>query len=321
MAEFLTIGEPMAVFAAEDLDASLVDAQRFHKFLAGAELNVAIGVSRLGHSADYISAVGADPFGQYITKAIAKAGVGTRYLSQSDHFWTGFYLKQRVSQGDPATYYFRKNSAAANFDQKNLDQIDFTGVKVAHLSGIFAALSANDLNVLKDLTQRLLAQQILVTFDPNLRPALWASRQQMIDTTNELARQANIVMPGIGEGEILMGSRDPNEIADFYLQQGDVTQAVIVKLGPDGALIKQRDGHQQVVTGFHVASVVDTVGAGDGFAVGLISGLIEGHTLSESVKRGCAIGALAVTSSGDNDGYPTPSELAQFYAAQAALSE
>lgn len=320
MAEFLTIGEPMAVFAAQDVDASLIDAASYQKYLAGAELNVAIGISRLGHKAEYVSSVGSDPFGKYIVKAVSAAGVGTQYLDSESDFWTGFYLKQRVSHGDPETYYFRKNSAAANFNQQNLNHIDFDGIKVAHLSGIFAALSDNDLTVLRDLNQRLLANQITVTFDPNLRPALWSSKEKMITVTNELAKQANIVMPGINEGEILMGSRSPEEIADFYLRQSEVTQTVIVKLGPAGALIKQRDGHQEVVSGFQVNHVIDTVGAGDGFAVGMISGLLEGLPLSDSVKRGCAIGALAVMSPGDNDGYPTPVELDSFYKQQKMLS-
>lgn len=320
MAEFLTIGEPMAVFAAENTDVSLVDASDFQKYLAGAELNVAIGISRLEHTTEYISSVGTDPFGQYIMKAVANSGVGTHYLDSNPDFWTGFYLKQRVSHGDPSTYYFRKNSAAANFNRHRLDDIDFSNIKIAHLSGIFAALSQNDLEVLNDLSAQLVEHKITVTFDPNLRPALWSSQERMIEVTNELAKQATIVMPGINEGEILMGSRNPEDIADFYLNQSALTETVIVKLGPDGALIKQRDGSQELVSGFRVEKVVDTVGAGDGFAVGFISGLLEDKTLRESLKRGCAIGALAVMSPGDNDGYPTPDRLHEFYKQQAALS-
>ena len=57
---------------------------------------------------------------------------------------------------------------------------------------------------------------------------------------------------------------------------------------------------------------MDTVGAGDGFAVGLNTALIEEKTLEEAVVRANAIGAMAVQSPGDNDGYPTPQELEEF---------
>jgi len=312
MAEFLTIGEPMAVLASSNPDQSLVDATDFEKFVAGAELNVAIGVSRLGHHAEYISAVGNDPFGKFIQKSLVGASIGNDYVNEDADHWTGFYLKERVTHGDPATFYFRKNSAAANFDINVLDSIDFSSVKIAHLSGIFAALSANDLNVLKKLNQYLRDAGKFVTFDPNLRPALWDSQAEMIKVTNELAKNADLVMPGINEGKVLMGSDNPEKIADFYLSQSDYTQTVIVKLGPKGAYIKQKNGVSKTVSGFYVEHVVDTVGAGDGFAVGLITGLLDNLPLDEAARRGCAIGALAVMSPGDNDGYPTPDELNAF---------
>ena len=66
MAEFLTIGEPLVVLASQDMELSLDKASHFEKFLAGAELNVAVGISRLEHEAAYLSKVGDDPFGDFI---------------------------------------------------------------------------------------------------------------------------------------------------------------------------------------------------------------------------------------------------------------
>lgn len=54
------------------------------------------------------------------------------------------------------------------------------------------------------------------------------------------------------------------------------------------------------------------MGAGDGFATGVVTGLMEGLTLSEAVKRGTAIGAIQVMSRGDNEGLPTRQELKDF---------
>jgi 2-dehydro-3-deoxygluconokinase len=134
----------------------------------------------------------------------------------------------------------------------------------------------------------------------------------MVATINELAAHADIILPGINEGEILMGSRNPEDIADFYLNNSEKTQTVVVKLGIEGAYVKQKDGTSFTIPGFKVEHVVDTVGAGDGFAAGLITALIEGESLENAVIRANAIGALAVQSPGDNDGYPTPTELTEF---------
>lgn len=314
MADFLTLGEPMVVFAADDLDQNLTTASHFTKFLAGAELNVAVGISRLNHTSHYVSAVGNDPFGTYISRAMQEDRIQTTDLSVDANHWTGFYLKQKTSHGDPATYYFRKNSAAANLSPQAIDDIDFSQIELAHLSGIYAALSAQSLATLNYLIQRLQDQQIPISFDPNLRPSLWENEATMVQVTNEIAKHAQLVLPGIKEGNILIHSTDPEEIADFYLNQSDVTQAVIIKLGPDGAYVKTKDGINETVAGFPVDHVIDTVGAGDGFAVGVLSGLLDHLTLTEATRRGCAIGALAVQSAGDSTGYPNRQELEAFLA-------
>lgn len=312
MSEFLTIGEPIALFGSEEVDKSLKDAKFFQKFLAGAEVNVAVGVSRYGHSTQYITALGKDPFGEFIIDQLNENNIGTDYITQTSDYWTAFQLKERVSEGDPNIYYFRKGSAAAHFDPAILDKVDFSEGKFAHLSGIFPAISKQALTSFRYFIRLLEKHDIRTTFDPNLRPQLWESREVMVETINELASHAEIVLPGINEGEILMGSRNPEAIADFYLANGDKTQVVIVKLGADGAFVKERSGESYTVRGFTVDKVVDTVGAGDGFAAGLISALMEGKTLKEAVIRANATGALAVQSPGDNDGYPTPEQLAVF---------
>lgn len=314
MADFLTLGEPMVVFAADDLDQDLTTAEHFTKFLAGAELNVAVGISRLNHTSHYVSAVGNDPFGKYIRRAMTEDNIQTTELSVDSHHWTGFYLKQKVSHGDPATYYFRKNSAAANLTPNTIDEIDLSQIKLAHLSGIYAALSSQSLTTLTYLIKKLQNRKIPISFDPNLRPSLWADTATMVKVTNEIAKQAQLVLPGIKEGKILIDSDDPEEIADFYLDQSMITQSVVIKLGPKGAYIKTRDGLSEVVDGFPVDHVVDTVGAGDGFAVGVLSGILDNLTLSEATQRGCAVGAMAVQSAGDSTGYPTRIQLKNFLA-------
>ena len=145
-----------------------------------------------------------------------------------------------------------------------------------------------------------------VSFDPNLRPSLWANEQRMISEINALACLADWVLPGLGEGRLLTGFEDPADIAAFYLDQG--VEAVAIKLGPHGAYYRtQLD--QGFVAAVPVAKVVDTVGAGDGFAVGMISALLENLSFSEAVQRGNWIGSRAVQSRGDMEGLPFRTDL------------
>ena len=314
MSEVLTIGEAMAVFASTDKDATLADASHFTKYLAGAEVNVAVGVSRLGHSVQYVTRVGSDPIGQFIQNELERNEIGIDYVSVTDEYTTGLMLKQKVSDGDPATANYRKNSAASHYTANLLSTIDLSDVRIVHITGIFPALSSETLGATQALFDMCESNENLVKmFDTNLRPTLWASEDQMRKTVNHFAKQAHIVLPGVSEGEILMGSRDPEEIADFYLSQSEVTHTVIVKVGADGAFIKTKDGVKTLVPGFRVAEVVDTVGAGDGFALGTITGLLDGLAIEDAVRRGNAVGAMAVQAAGDNDGYPTPEQLQAFF--------
>lgn len=302
----------MAVMASQDVDVSLEEAVHFKKYLAGAEFNVAIGINRLSHSASYISKVGADTLGRFIIDSAQEAGLDTRNLICDENFLTGMYLKQSVSTGDPVTSYFRKNSAASNLKIDEIDLSDLADVQMAHLSGIFPALSETTLDSFRNFNDKLQENKVFTVFDPNLRPALWKNKKEMVNTLNNLAKNSQIVLPGINEGEILVGSRDPETIADFYLNQSNLTESVVVKLGGDGAFVKTKNA-TYTISGFKVDQVVDTVGAGDGFAVGLESALLEGKTLEVAVHRACAIGALAVQSTGDSEGYPDREQLIQFY--------
>ncbi|GHU36438.1 2-dehydro-3-deoxygluconokinase [Bacilli bacterium] len=312
MPEFITIGEPLVVFASDELDLPLTRAVHFKKFLAGAELNVAIGLSRLGYDTAYVAKVGQDSLGNFIRTELEKSGVGDTFITQVSDYPTGFYLKEKVSNGDPKVEYFRKESAATHFDLEQLTNVDLSQIKVAHLTGIMAAISENGLTAVRSLLTELAMTDTLTVFDPNLRPALWQSEEVMRETLNDLAKSAKIILPGISEGRVLTGLSRLSDIADFYLNQSEITQTVIIKNGSEGAYVKSKNGAIFTVEGYQVAHVVDTVGAGDGFAAGLISGLLDQETLRVSVQRACAIGAFAVQSVGDNNGYPNRQVLEAF---------
>lgn len=312
MKSFLTLGEPLVVFSSNEKDIDLMNTKHFTKYLAGAELNVAVGVSRLGIESAYISSVGADPFGEFVLKAIKENKISTKYLNTNKDYWTGFYLKQQVTKGDPEVFYYRKNSAASHFEQTEFDHVDFSNIGLIHNSGIMAGISEQGFKAVEKLMDLANEKSIITTFDPNIRKPLWDSEEIMINRLNYLAGKAQVVLPGINEGKILIGTDDPEEIADFYLNGSDITNTVIVKLGAKGAYVKNKQGLNKVISGYKVTNVIDTVGAGDGFAVGLITGLLEGENIEEATKRACAIGAMAVQSAGDSEGYPNREELEDF---------
>lgn len=308
MAKFITMGEPLAVFIAQE-EGLLKDVSRFKKGLAGAELNVAIGLTRLGHQVDYITKVGKDPLGEYITECMETYRISTERIKHLASHQTGFYMKSKVSEGDPDIAYYRKGSAASTLCVEDILHLSYRGVDALHVTGISLALSASILEAERYLIKEAAINGIPIFFDPNLRPKLWESVDFMKSTINEIAYASDYFLPGITEARMLTGLETIEEIAQHYLVHG--TGTIVIKLGPGGAYYASKD-EAGIVKGFHVSEVVDTVGAGDGFAVGVMSSLLEGHTLEEAVCRGNAIGALAVLSEGDNSGLPTCEELNRF---------
>ncbi|WP_378955198.1 sugar kinase [Pelosinus sp. sgz500959] len=308
MCEILTLGEPMALFLA-DQEGALDQIENFTKLVAGAEVNFAIGMARLGHNVAYITKLGEDPFGKYINNFLLQNKIDTRYVTFDTGHFTGFQMKSKVQVGDPEVFYFRRHSAASHLQPEDINTISWDSVKHLHVTGIPPALSLDCRDVIYELTAIARKKGICISFDTNLRPQLWKSKEEMIRVINDLAFRSDIVLPGINEGKILTGSDDPNVIADFYLTKG--VKTVIIKLGDKGAFVKTQDT-SFFVDGFKVETVIDTVGAGDGFAVGVVSGLRAGLSLKEAVVRGNAIGALAVMSPGDNDGLPNKQELDKY---------
>ncbi|MEN0585610.1 MULTISPECIES: sugar kinase [Kosakonia] len=305
--DVITIGEAMAMFVASET-GDLADAGQFIKRAAGAELNVATGLARLGLQVSWVSRVGDDSFGRFILNTLRKENISTAGVTLDGRYATGFQLKSKAENGtDPIVEYFRKGSAASHLSTDDFHAALFNEARHLHLSGVAAALSASSYALLEHAAQSMKAQGKTISFDPNLRPVLWKSEAEMVEKLNRLAFQADWVLPGLKEGMILTGENTPQGIADFYLQRG--VKAVVIKTGADGAWFKTASGEQGAVAPVKVENVVDTVGAGDGFAVGVISALLEGKTLPEAVRRGNAIGALAIQVPGDSEGLPTRAEL------------
>lgn len=308
MSRVLLIGEPMALFIAQQ-EGSLDSVEDFKRALAGAEVNVAIGLKRLGHEPSYMTKLGDDPFGKYVFDFLEKEGIdASNVVFDKDHP-TGFMLKSRVSQGDPKVFYFRRGSAASTISPEDISKIDIASFDRVHVTGITPALSMSCREAMFKLIEIAKEKGVPVSFDPNLRPTLWKSKEEMVEVINRLASKADMVLPGISEGNILTGSEDPKKIAEFYINLG--VKTVVIKVGSKGAYVRT-NSQEYLVEGYKVEKVVDTVGAGDGFAVGIISGLLENLELKDAVKRGNAIGALQVMAPGDNDGLPDRSGLSKF---------
>lgn len=305
--KILLVGEPMELFMANS-EGKLEDIESYNCAVAGAEYNVAIGLTRLGHSVGYLTKLGNDPFARFIIKSMNKNSISTDLITFSDERKTGFMLKG-MKAGDPETFYFRKNSAASDISCEDIEKLDLTDYTWLHMTGIFPALSEKTKVAAIRLIEKARENNMTVSFDPNLRPALWKDQKTMVETLNVLAKDCDYIFPGIAEAKILTGKDNEKEASEFYHNIG--VKNVFMKIGKKGVYVSTKED-SFVVRGCPVKKVVDTVGAGDGFAAGVISAVNEGLSLKEAARRGNAIGGIQITFRGDNEGLPTHEQLEKF---------
>ena len=302
-----TLGEAMLMLVAGEA-GPLEGVQTFHKRTAGAETNVAIGLSRLGLKVGWTSRLGGDSMARYLLSELEAEGVDCTQVVCDAAQGTGFQFKGRVTDGsDPPVEYHRKGSAASTMSADDVDADWLRRSRHLHVTGVFPALTASTLAATRKAIATMREAGRTISFDPNLRPTLWRSPETMRDTLNALAHQCDWVLPGVEEGRILTGHSQPERIAAYYRERG--AKLVVIKLGPAGAFFDSDAGSGHVAA-FPVERVIDTVGAGDGFAVGVISALLEGRTVPEAVRRGAWIGARAVQVLGDTEGLPRRHQLA-----------
>ena len=201
MSRVILVGEPMALFIAEE-QGTLDKVTTFKRSAAGAEMNVAIGLKRLEHEVCYITKLGRDPFGKYLIDFLNKEGIDTSKICFDDHYPTAFQLKAKTDEGDPDVAYYRNGSAASNITVDDVDELDMEGFDHFHLTGIFPAISESSRSTLLYLIEKAKNNGLTTSFDPNLRLSLWKDQQQMVEIINKIAFRCDTVLPGIGEGKI-----------------------------------------------------------------------------------------------------------------------
>ncbi|WP_407270870.1 sugar kinase [Radiobacillus sp. PE A8.2] len=297
--DVITLGESMVLFKPDSL-GPLRYVNGFSKTVGGAESNLAVALTRLGHQVGWVSKLGNDEFGLYVRNTIRGEGVETSRVLFDDHAPTAVFFKERKSNQDPNIYYYRKNSAASLLRPEELDESYFKTAKYLHLTGITPALSDSCRATVYQAMKLAKQHNQTTVFDPNIRLKLW-SKEEAKSVLNDIAGQVDIVLPGVDEGELMTGHKEPEQIATALLENG--ARIVVVKLGSKGAYYATKE-ESAFVAGYQVDEIVDTAGAGDGFAAGFLSGLLRGWDFEQAVQFGNKIGAFALSVAGDMEGYP-----------------
>lgn len=320
MTEVVTLGECLIAFVATT-PGPLADATTFERFVAGAEANVAVGLARLGHSVAYIGRVGADGFGEAITRRLRGEGVDVSGLTVDPDARTGLMFRERRVLGPAQVVYARSGSAASRLtaDEVARAMVRHTDSRWLHLTGIMPALSDGAREATDRAIESGRAAGLTISLDLNLRRRLW-SDEAAAPVLRELAAGVDVILGSPDELAVLTRltpDHDPAELAWAALDLGP--SIAVVKLGAGGALAISSDAPDEAVVrpALPLPVVVDPVGAGDAFCAGFIAARLDGADLWSALEMGNACGAAAASAIGDQTGLPSRAELASILRAAA----
>lgn len=266
--------------------------------IAGAESNVAVGMSRLGHRVAWAGRVGDDESGALVLRTLAAEGVDCGAVARDEDRATGMLIFEQRLPDVTRVEYHRRDSAGSRWSVSDAERALSLHPRLVHVTGITPALSAEARDAAYALVEGAKRQGATVSVDINFRSRLW-SAQEAAPHLRRLVEDADIVIASPDELDLVGG--DPAAL----IRAG--ARDVIVKHGSAGATAY--DAERSVTTSAKRVTVVDSIGAGDAFSAGYLSGWLDGLALEERMERAVALGAFAVASRGDWEGLPRRDEL------------
>ncbi len=314
--EVVTLGECLiSLIGARP--GSLAEVDLFERHIAGAEANLAVGLARLGHAVAYIGRVGGDGFGTAVIRRLRGEGVDVSHLAIDHAATTGLMLRERRVLGAAEAVYARTGSAGSRLTPDDVRRAAEDGAfgegRWLHVTGITPALSLTAREAVVLAMELARKAMMTISFDVNLRRRLWPD-ETAAPVLRPLAERSDVVFGSPDELAALTGTNgmDPAVLTGAVVALGP--GIAVAKLGADGAVARERGGEPAASRGLPVTTVVDPVGAGDGFCAGFIAARLEGQDLATTLRTANACGAAAVAAVGDLAGLPTRIELARLLA-------
>lgn len=308
-----TIGDALITFNPSQTGPMRYVPQ-FERKVGGAELNFAIGCSRLGLRSKWVSRLGKDEFGRYIYNFVRGEGVNTEDVHFVEGYPTSLNFKEIREDGSGKTFYYRYQSPILTLAPNDITEEMLEGINLVHITGVFLAVDPKNLEIAKRVLEIAKQKHITVSMDPNIRLKLWTIEEAR-KAYFELFPYVDILLTGLDEIKLILDSSSEEDFVNLA-KRYNIDQLVI-KDGANGSRIYYRGIWFQKEA--FAVKPVDTVGAGDGFDAGYIYGYLHDLHMEERLAFANGVGALVTTVSGDNEGLPYLEEVWSFIRNEAVI--
>lgn len=282
----------------------------------GAPCNVLAMLQKLGKQTAFIGKVGNDMFGRQLTEAVSSVGVDTRALKMDDEVHTTLAFVHTYPGGDRDFSFYRNPGADMMLTKEEVDVELIQDSKIFH----FGTLSSTHEGV-REATRYAIdvAKEAgaIISFDPNLRPPLWASLDDAKREIEYGLGKCDVLKISDNEVEFLFGTTDYDEGAKILKEKYNIP-LILITLGPDGSRAYYKDLRVEVAP-FLNENTIETTGAGDTFCASSLNYVLEhgldnltAENLEELLTFANAAASLITTKKGALKVMPEKEEVLAF---------
>ncbi|MEG0260814.1 MAG: carbohydrate kinase [Lysinibacillus sp.] len=270
MNSLFAIGEVLIDFTPVEQGRSLTSVENFTKNCGGAPANVAAVVAKLGYSAALISQVGDDAFGEFLVESLGKAGVNTSFIEKTSLGSTSLAFVSLSENGHRDFVFYRHLAADLLYAKEQLPLAHVRAGDIIHFCSVNLVDSPMR-EAHSTLIEHAIAQNCLISFDPNVRLPLWHCEDACRNAIRSFLPEVHILK--IAEDELPFITQLENvELAVHSLFTGNVKVVFLTK-GAAGATLYTRKTHLHIPS--PVVQAIDTTGAGDAFIGAILAKLME----------------------------------------------
>jgi ribokinase len=262
----------------------------------GSAVNTAIDGSRLGLRTAVIAKIGFDSFGRIIVDELLREGVDISGLRVSSTGRTGFTIVVIDRDGNIVMYGFK--GVAEELEPNEVDNEIISTARYVHIASLRLDTSLKVAEIARKASAK-------ISWDPGRVLA-----KKGLKELEKMIKSVDIVLVNKVEASAITGLD-----IDKYRESAKILkdlgpELVVVKLGSRG-VYAFGDGVDEEVPAVKVDRVVDTTGAGDAFAAGLIAGILRGYSLRKALLYANAVAALKITKLGSHEA-PTHKEVVEY---------
>lgn len=254
------IGEALIDFIPQESGRPMKDVLGFCPKVGGAPANVCGAFTRLGGKSEMITQLGDDPFGDKIEEALEENGIGTSHVLRTKEANTSLAFVALKEDGNREFSFYRKPGADMLFSKEKVEADWFKDAYALH----FCSVSLGDFPMKeahKKAIEAVTEAGAIISFDPNLRFALWENPEDLKKAVLEFLPLAHVLKLSDEELYFLTGE-DSIEAAKEKLFVGNVCLLIYTR-GADGAECYTKKAKAQ--SKGEKVKAVDTTGAGDAF--------------------------------------------------------